>query len=76
MTDREILISLMENSKDEFLSNWGTDTPIDEWEGVTTNEKGCVIGLELECDSLTSLPESIGNLKKLTEFYLTCDSLT
>ena len=68
MTDREVLISLMENSEGEFPSNWGSDMPIDKWEGVTTNEEGCVI--ELFLSHIDSLSSDIGNLTNLTELRI------
>lgn len=47
--------------------NWLTDLPLDEWHGVTTNDKGRVTELRLPENHLAgSLPAELGSLSALT----------
>ncbi len=56
--------------------NWGTDTPIDTWHGVTTDAAGKVTRLELRDNNLTdSLPAEIGMLETLAVLYLDGNSI-
>lgn len=46
--------------------NWRTDAPLDAWYGVTTDEQGRVIGLDLSDNGLTgSIPPEIARLATL-----------
>ena len=46
--------------------NWGTDAPLDEWYGVTTDEDGRITELDLSDNSLEGvIPEGIGFLETL-----------
>lgn len=45
-SDRDILVAFYKaTGESQYLYNWGTDKPLSEWYGVTTNEKGRVIKL-------------------------------
>ena len=51
-TDRQALIALYDATSGRFWSsgrneNWLTDSPLNEWHGVSTDRDGQVIGLEL-----------------------------
>ena len=74
-TDREALIALYNATGGPNWSgnyNWLSDVPISEWEGVTTDGNGRVIGLALLGNQLTGeIPPELGNLANLTELYLT-----
>ena len=46
--------------------NWGTDAPLDEWYGVTTDEDGRITELDLSDNGLEgAIPEGIGLLETL-----------
>ncbi|MCY3913632.1 MAG: ankyrin repeat domain-containing protein [Chloroflexi bacterium] len=50
-------------------ANWLTDAPLDQWEGVTTDENGRVIGLDLYRNNVSGvIPTDVGNLDKLQVF--------
>ena len=54
-----------DNWKDN--THWMSDRPLDEWYGVTTDDDGRVISLQLVANRLSgSLPPSLGNLTHLT----------
>lgn len=45
-SDRDILVAFYKaTGESQYLYNWGTDRPLSEWRGVTTNEEGRVIKL-------------------------------
>ena len=47
-------------------TNWKTDAPLNEWHGVTTNQTGRVVGLELVGDGLAGeIPAVVGRLRYL-----------
>ena len=53
------------------LENWLSNKPLSEWEGVRTNEQGCVIALELShMDVGGVLSPALGDLSELTELSL------
>ena len=57
--------------------NWLTDEPLDNWDGVDTNDNGRVDGLELDDNNLTGeLPAELGDLSNLTELYVNDNQLT
>ena len=79
-TDREALIALYNATGGPNWSgnyNWLSDVPISEWEGVTTDGNGRVIGLALLGNQLTGeIPPELGNLANLTELYLSGSQLS
>ncbi len=68
--DRAALVALYEATDgDNWVNNtnWLSDAPLGEWYGVTTDENGRVISLQLVSNRLSgSLPSSLGNLTNLT----------
>ena len=57
--------------------NWLTDLPLAEWHGVTTNDDGRVIALNLPNNNLTSaIPPELGDLSSLSLLTLTGNNLT
>ena len=53
LTDREILVKIYEsmngsNWKGSEATNWLSEKPIGEWEGVKTNDEGRVIALRIQ----------------------------
>ena len=79
-TDREALVALY-NSADgpnwRSATNWNTDNPLDQWEGVSTDPSGRVTSLSLPANSLSgSIPKEIGNLTGLSLLDLSRNQLT
>lgn len=61
-----------------YQTNWCTDAPISDWEGVTVDEiSGRVIGLHFNDFYLAGeIPASIGELTELQTLYFYCASIT
>ena len=58
-------------------TNWLTDAPLSDWYGVTTDEAGRVIGLELESNNLAgSIPPDIEHLGELRRLIVNKNTLT
>ncbi len=58
-------------------TNWCSDAPVGEWHGITTDNDGFVIGLELDNNNLSGgLPESIADLTKIILMRLYDNNLT
>ena len=78
--DRAALVALYnaangDNWKDN--TNWLSDKPLDQWHGVTTNEQGRVLGLNLWSNRLSgSIPPELGNLSKLVLLELGLNRLS
>ncbi len=52
-------------------SNWLSNAPLDEWNGVTTDSAGRVVGLELPNNGLRGvIPPEIGSLEMLVRLHL------
>ena len=80
-TDREALVALYNATEGEDWifsnNNWLSDAPLGEWRGVTTNDDGRVIGLNLINIRLTEeIPAELGNLPNLTDLNLSGNHLT
>ena len=79
-TDREALIALYNATGGPNWSgnyNWLSDVPIGEWEGVTTDGKGRVIGLALLGNQLSGeMPPELGNLANVDDLILRSNQLS
>ena len=57
--------------------NWLSNAPLDEWEGVTTDDEGRVTKLEVNGNDLTGeIPPELGDLSNLEYLYLFNNQLT
>ena len=79
-TDREALVALY-NATDGaywgFKDNWLSDAPLGEWYGVTTNDDGRVIELDLSGNILIGeLPPELGSLSNLLTLGLQENALS
>ena len=80
LSDRAALTALY-NATDgdnwEENDNWLTDAPLDEWEGVATDENGRVIELELDNNDLSGqIPRELARLSNLESLNLYTNQLT
>ena len=79
VSDRAALVELYRATSGHYWNdkgNWLTDTPIGEWNGVTTDVNGRVISLILYKNNLTGeLPPELGNLTNLSRLYLSRNNL-
>ena len=58
-------------------TNWLTDAPLSEWHGVSTNDEGHVVSLNLGNNSLSgTVPPDIGILINLSHLHLGFNQLT
>lgn len=58
-------------------TNWLSDKPLGEWAGVSADDLGRVIRLELSHHRMNgSIPESFGNLSELSHLHLDGNALT
>ena len=73
-TDREALVALYNTTNGENWrnnDNWLSDAPIGEWYGVTTNDDGRVIALDLNHNVLSGeIPAKLGSLSNLQSLVL------
>ena len=57
--------------------NWLSDAPLGEWHGVTTDDSGRVIGLNLLDNQLSGeIPPELGGLSNLADLYLSGNQLS
>ena len=73
-TDRDALVALYQAADGASWTNsdnWLTDTPIGTWYGVTTDERGRVIELDLSQNGLRgTIPSELGQLNNLEFLFL------
>ncbi len=73
-TDREALTALydtMDGANWTLSDNWGTDAPLDQWHGVSLDDRGRITRLDLSGNQLTGpLPPELGNLANLEILWL------
>ena len=73
-TDREALVALYNATGGPRWTNrggWLSGEPLDEWYGVTTNDDGRVVRIDLGRNELNGqLPDVVGNLTELTSLVL------
>ena len=73
-TDREALVALYNATGGEnwiTSYNWLSDAPLDEWEGVRTNDDGRVTSLYLDHNDLSGeIPAELGSLSNLEALEL------
>ena len=74
LSERAILELLFETTGGEYWirkENWLSDRPLGEWEGVTTDEDGRVVGLNLGVNAVWGVvPPELGQLGSLRELVL------
>ena len=78
--EREALVALYDatNGADwRENNNWLSDAPLGEWHGVTTDDSGRVVELNLLDNQLSGeIPPELGNLANLVELYLSGNQLS
>ena len=76
-TDREVLITLGQYSEPDIYG-WGSDKPLGDWPGVTTDSNGRVTEIETSLSLTTEgnplLPRELGNLAYLEVLRIYSDS--
>ena len=78
-TEKEILLSLVKADGPWAKTNlnWDQETDIAQWDGVTLNEAGQVIGLDVSYKFLSGpIPPQLGELSKLQWLCLNYNELT
>ncbi len=76
LTDQEILVKIYEtmngpNWKGSEATNWLSEKPIGEWEGVKTNDEGRVIALRIAGDNVNGMvPSEMGGLTALEQLFI------
>ena len=79
-TDRDTLVALYQatnGAKWQKNFNWLSDKPIGTWYGVTTDNSGRVVELDLSENGLSgTMPPELGNLTELEWLYLHSNQLS
>ena len=79
-TDRAALVALYNATNGANWTrkaNWLSDEPLSEWQGVTTDDDGRVIQIELwENNMVGSIPSDLGNLSSLERLSLDKNELS
>ena len=81
LDDRAAALAVLYNATDgpnwSDNTNWLTDVPLGEWQGVTTNDDGRVTELVFEGINLSGqIPSEIGNLSELEKLIFLDNELT
>lgn len=74
-SERSILESFykaLDGDKWEHKENWLSDKPLNEWYGITTDEKGKVVKIQLSDTMTGKVPANLKHLKKLQYLHLNC----
>ena len=78
--DRGVLVSLFNSTNGREWdrgNNWLSEEDVGTWYGVTTNDQGQIVALELEDNNLTGeLPAALGSLPALERLDLNTNNLT
>ena len=78
--ERNALIALYNSLGGEQWTNkenWCSEEPVGNWEGVTTDESGFVVGIDLASNNLQgAMPDAIGDFSKLTTLDLSGNSIS
>ena len=73
-TDREALVAFFNATNGESWDDsglWASRRPLSEWPGVTTDNDGRVVGLDLSENQVSGeIPAELGNLSSLERLYL------
>ena len=79
-TDREAVVAFYNATGGEnwvTSYNWLSDAPLDEWEGVRTNDDGRVTSLYLDHNDLSGeIPAELGSLSNLRNLWLNHNDLS
>lgn len=79
-TDRTALVALYEATGGEDwkrTDNWLSDKPLEQWYGITTDQSGRVIGINLSDNDLSGpLPKELGDLAGLVSLRAQDNELT
>ena len=78
VSDCRTLLEAQEGFDDNKSFNWGTNTPISDWKGITVGgTPSRVVGLSLQNQGLTGeIPRQVGNLTRLEVMSLAQNALT
>ena len=74
-SERSILESFykaLDGDKWEHKENWLSDKPLNEWYGITTDEEGKVVKIQLSDTMTGKVPANLKYLKKLQYLHLNC----
>ena len=79
-TDREVLEILYDELDGDnwtYNANWKSTAPLEDWDGVSTDDSGRVDTLTLNQNGLTgSIPPELGELSNLRALVLCCNDLS
>lgn len=74
-SERSILESFykaLDGDKWEHKENWLSDKPLNEWYGITTDEEGKVVKIQLSDTMMGKVPANLKHLRKLQSLHLNC----